>query len=358
MSLEDKNRVVKKIFVSFFGIMLAGLLCSPICGAGEVLNMKISTFFSPQHPSTKLVEEMAAELSAASDGRVVLKHYGSGSLGSPSEQVDITVEGLADMSITCCGYKASKYPLSLVVQLPLFSDSALTGTKVLMALMDKGIFDEEFKDVEYMFPTVTTPSRVFSNKQISTLEDFKGLRMVGGELILRDIAKALGASVYTFEMPDVYLAVQRRSIDAAVNSWMMSMSAYKWHEVTKCALDMPILSGWNCNFVMNKTSWSKLPPDVQAKWKKLYPKFAIKAATTFDQLDGVMRDRWRQVPTVKVSTLSEADQRKFAQLVIPIWQQWVERNGKKGEEIYSAYVDVMKEMGKPVQVRLPGLYHD
>jgi len=229
---------------------------------------------------------------------------------------------------------------------------------VAMELKKRGIFDDEFNEVVYLFPTITTPAQIFSNKKIEKIEDFKGLRLIGGGTVLKDLCDILGATSINMSYPDIYLALQRKTGDAAATSWTPSMAAWKWHEVVKYAIDISIQSGRHCGIMMNKKSWNKIPPEVQSEWQGLFSKYALEFAGIYDNLDTVMYEKWKQVPGVEVIKFPEEERMKLAKLVIPIWQKWVDENGKQGQDMYLAYVEIMKSLGEPVMVKLPGLYQD
>ena len=338
--------------------LLTIALVVPGSAGAKVLNLKFSSFIGPSHPATKVLQEFVKELTDTSNGTVVVKFYGSSALGKAAEQYDIVVEGMADMALTCCGFAPSQFPLSLGVQLPFFSDSAETGAKLLMEFQKRGLMDSEFKDVVYLFPTTTTPSQVFSNKKITRIGDFKGMRIWGGENVFKQVCDVLGATATVMSTPDVYLALQRKTIDAAVNSWTSGVAGYKWAEVVKYAIDISIMSGWNCSIVMNQKSWDKVPKDVQAKWKELFPKYAMKIAKVFDGVDAAMREKVKKDPKTELIVFPQDERQKLAKLLIPVWQEWVDVNGEKGKEMYKVYVETMKKIGKPVMVKLPGLYQE
>ena len=356
MSRKNRSLFRFTLCVVVATAMLAGPLALSGQAAQKVINMKFSSFIAPGHPVTKVLEALAKELSDTSNGKVVVKFYGASALGKAAEQYDITAEGLADMALGCCGFSPSRFPLSLGVQLPFFSDSAQTSAKLLMEFQKRGFLNKEFEDVVYLFPATTTPSQIFSNKKITKVEDFKGLRVWGGENIFKELCDTLGATATIMSTPDVYLALQRKTIDAAVNSWTSGVAGWKWAEVTKYAIDISIMSGWHCNVVMNKKSWNKVPADVKAKWQELFPKYTMKIAAVFDAVDAKMREKAVQSPKIELIEFPAAERQKLAKRLIPVWQKWVAANGKQGQEMYKVYVATMKKMGKPVMVKLPGLY--
>jgi TRAP-type C4-dicarboxylate transport system substrate-binding protein len=156
--------------------------------------------------------------------------------------------------------------------------------------------------------------------------------------------------------PDVYMAMQRRTVDAGIAPWTPAIAAWKWQEVADYAIDIPILSGWHCNMVMNKNTWSRIPQDIKDAWQPLFPEYAHKFAVLYEQLDKVMKERCCKYPGCKVLEFPLAEKQKLAELMVPVWQRWVDDNGRQGREFYRAYVKIMQKMEQKIWVKLPGLY--
>jgi len=361
-----RNRTIKLLL--FFSLWLVPvlvavmLLSGPAAAssrtAGALITLRFSTFVPPAHPATKLFQDFAREMGEVSQGQVKVEYYGTSSLGEAKEQYEITAEGLADLATTCCAYTGSRFPLALGVQLPLFTDSAEIGYQIISEMTRQGIFAREFADTVYLFPLATTPSRVFSNKKISKVEDFHGLRIFGGESVFIDVCHQLGATPITIGTPDVYMALQRRTLDAGIAPWTPGVAAWKWQEVARYAIDVPILSGWHCNVVMNKETWKRIPADVREAWQPLFPKYAMKFAILYDRLDSIMKARCDKYPGCEVIKFPDSEKHKLAEIMIPVWQKWVDDNGAQGREFYRTYVKIMKKLDQKIWVRLPGLYEE
>lgn len=340
-------------------VLLIGPFATPGQAAEKVLKLKFSCWLPLHHPASKVMEEVVKELNETAKGKVEIQFYGASALGKGAEQYDITVEGLADMALICCAYWPSRFPLSSGVQLPFFSDSALTGAKLLINLKERGIFDDEFSEVQYLLPASTSPYQIFSNRKITKTEDFKGLRLLNAGTITRKIAKILGAPAINIATADSYLALQRRTGDAATTNWAMAYNVWKWHEVAKYGINISYQSGWHCGVIMNKQSWNKVPADVQSIWNDgRLSKYAIKIAEIYDKLDKESMEKWKETPGLEFVDFPESEKEKMAEMLIPIWHEWLTQHGEKGKELYRAYVETMKSLGEPVLVKIPELYQD
>lgn len=336
---------MKKIIVLF-------LLFTGLNIYAEVLHLRFATFLPPPHPYSKFLEKVAKNLSDLSNGKVEIRYYGSSSLGKAESLYDVTVEGLADMSLVCNGYTPSLFPISLGVQLPFFADSAESSTEIVLKMLKKGVFNKEYRDVKYLFPLITAPSYIFSRKKITKVKDFKGLRMVGGTKIFKDICKILGASAIVMSYSDVYLALQRGVVDAGVTNWPAAIAGWKWYEVLKYAIDLPIMSGWHCEVLMNKKSWNKVPDNVKKRWEKVFPSISFAFAKFSDKLDKIMRIKAKK-EKMDIIEFSKSEKMKLADMLVPVWRQWISSNGKDGVNFYQTYVEIREKLKKPVLVKIP-----
>ena len=336
----------------FFLIIILLTIVSNIYG--RTLQLKLATFLPPPHPYEKFIEKVAKQLTELSNNKVKIKVYSSSSLGKAASMYEVTEEGLADISLVCNGYNPSLFPLALGVQLPFFGESAKMSTYIIMEMLKKGVFKKEFSDVVYLLPLITSPSYIFSKKRISKIEDFKGLRIVGGTKIFRDICKILGASSIVMSYPDVYLALQRDVVDAGVTNWPAAIGGWKWYEVLKYALDVPIMSGWHCEMLMNRESWEKVPDDVKNSWEKVFPVISIQFAKYSDKLDALMRKKAVK-EGMEIVELSKLQKEKLLKKLIPIWKKYIKANGEDGKRFYRIYISAMKKLGKPVLIKIPGL---
>ncbi len=346
------------VFVFIIIVMLSGSVEAESRFRESLVTLRFSTFIPPSHPAAKLFKNFARELETSSRGQVKVEYYGTSSLGKATEQYEIAVEGLADLATTCCAYAGSRFPLALVVELPLFADSAETEARIIMAMMKRGLFKSEFDDTVYLFPLATTPSRVFSNTVVTRVGDFRGIRIFGGGSVFVDVCAAVDAVPVFMGTPDVYMALQRHTVDAAIAPWTPGVAAWKWPEVVKYVIDIPILSGWHCNVVMNKKSWVAVPEAVRNAWQPLFSSYAIKFAKLYDRLDAVMKEKCQHVPGVEIVDFALDEQHRMAEMMIPVWQKWVDDNGSYGREIYKTYVEIMQKMGKRIWVKLSGLYRE
>ena len=172
--------------------------------------------------------------------------------------------------------------------------------------------------------------------------------------------KQLGAIPIKMGYPDVYTALQRGTLDGSMGNFFATSHGWRWPEVCEYAWQCDIKGGYGLVVGVNNKVWSKIPPDIQAKWKKIGREMSMKIAKVHDEKTGLGKAAWEKSGT-KVIELSQAEIDKMAQKFLPVWQKWIDENEAKGrpaKAVYKAYVKIMKEMGRPVIMKLPGLYKE
>lgn len=327
--------------------------------ASEPIRMKMSSFTTPAHFMTAHMKEYARELTEASGGSVIVDYYGAESLGKAAEHWDITVEGLADIGLFCAIYTPARFPLSMFVELPFFTTNAQSSNRVVQALLAKKLINDEYKEARLISFYTTAPSQIFSNKKLEKLEDFKGMRLTGIGPVWTRTWSLLGGQAVAMGWPDIYLALDRGTIDASTTNWAAS-KGWKWQEVAKNPIDISVMGGFFCGKLMNNKSWSKLAPDVQARWTSVSERYSMRFSKAYDDGDEEGKQAWKAAGR-EIYVFPAAEKQRLAEKLLPIWQEWITRNeaaGKPAREMYRTYVEAMKREGKPVVMKIPGLYKD
>ena len=348
-----------KVVVAVIGLFLFSVLWSNPGEAASPTKMKFATATPLSHPTVPIFLEWIKELSEASNGTVVIEHHGAESMGKAPEYWDLVAEGTADIATFSCPYNPSRFQMSAVVELPLFSTSSRTSYDVAMALLDKKLITSEFEGTKLLMPIMSAPAQIFTNKKIANAEDFKGKRFFGPGPVWAKTWSLLGAQGVAMNMQDVYLSLERGTLDAASNNWV-SVASYRWVEVAKYPVEINLMGGYFNMLIMNSKSWSKLSPEVQAAWTKICEKYGPRFAAVLDGVETVAKKVWTDAGKT-IEKFPTAEKEKLGAVLAPVWQDWIDRMekaGKPGKEIYKTYVEVLKKKGEPVVMKLPGLYQD
>ncbi len=83
---------------------------------GEEYELDFSHFFPPTHFMEEEVQQFAADLEEATDGRIKITSYPGASLAAPDEQFDAAATGSVDFSLSVHGYTPNQFPLTSVME--------------------------------------------------------------------------------------------------------------------------------------------------------------------------------------------------------------------------------------------------
>ncbi len=231
-------------------------------------------------------------------------------MGKAPEYWDLVSEGLADMAIFSCAYNPARFQMSTFVELPFFSTSSRMSYDVVQALLAKNLITSEFEPLRLFVHVMSPPSQIFTNKEITKVEDFKGTRFFGPGSVWNKTLGLLGAKGVSMGMQDVYLALERGTLDAAANNWASVMS-YRWVEVVKYPVEINFMGGYFNMLIMSNKSWSKVSPEVRAAWTKINEKYGPRMAATFDGVESVAKKVWTDAGK-KIEMFPAAEREKLS----------------------------------------------
>lgn len=282
------------------------------------------------------------ELESASDGRLKVTHFHSGSLGPANEHWDLAVKGLADVSWQITLLSAGVFPLTDAVTLPPTGiHSAEKMNALLWELYQKNkYFKKEYQDAKVLFFAGGPPQWYWADKPIKTMQDIKGLRIgsTGGPAI--EAIKLHGGTPSFFLPMDMYLALEKGTLDG-VAFIAEGVAAFKLGEIAKygCAIDL-------CTFpavvAMNHRFFNKLPADLQAVVEEVSAKWNIKAGRIVDE-SNLHAAEALKASGVEIYEVSQAEQKVWWDALNPMLDGWIKTInglGMPGREIMDEVLDL------------------
>lgn len=282
------------------------------------------------------------ELEAASDGKLKVTHFHSGSLGPANEHWDLAVKGLADVSWQITLLSAGVFPLTNAVTLP--PTGIHSAEKMNMILWDlyqnNKYFQKEYQDAKVLFFAGGPPQWYWADKPIKTMSDMKGLRIgsTGGPAI--DAIKLHGGTPTFFLPMDMYLALEKGAIDG-VAFIAEGVAAFKLGEIAKygCAIDL-------CTFpamvAMNHKFFNKLPADLKAVVEEVSSKWSKKAGRIVDESNLHAAEALKGMG-VDIHQVSPAEKKVWWDALTPMLDGWIESingMGMPGQEIMNEILDL------------------
>jgi tripartite ATP-independent transporter DctP family solute receptor len=252
-----------------FQTLLAAATAACLCLAAHARDFRSADVHPNDYPTVMAVNHMGKLLKDQSGGKLGVRVFASGSLGTERDNIEQLRLGALDMMRINVGPLNSVVPETTVTVLPFVFRSTEhmrkvldgpIGEEILASMASHGLVGLAFYD---------SGSRSFytSKKPIRAVADLKGLkvRVQQSDLFVAMI-EALGANPTPMPYGEVYTALKTGIVDAAENNWPSYESsrhfeAAKFYSQTEHSLAPEVL-------VFSKKVWDTLSPQDQAAIRK------------------------------------------------------------------------------------------
>ncbi|MBJ7536409.1 TRAP transporter substrate-binding protein [Marinomonas transparens] len=234
----------------------------------EVINWKMVTTWPKNFPGLGTgAEALAKNITKMSGGRLNVKVYAAGELVPPLEVFDAVSRGTAEMGHGASYYWKGKMPAAQFFTTVPFGLTAQELNSWIYYGGGLALWEELYAPFNLVPMLAGNPGVQMGgwfNKEINSLDDFKGLKMrmpgLGGEVL-----KKVGATPVNLPGSEIFTALQTGAIDAT--EWVgpyndLAFGLYKaakyyyypgWHE-----------PGSGIEAIFNKDAFNALPEDLQA----------------------------------------------------------------------------------------------
>jgi TRAP-type C4-dicarboxylate transport system substrate-binding protein len=298
------------------GLALAGGLGFSAGARAEDFTMKLTTTASNDLDS-KWLELLKAGVEAASAGKIKANIYPASQLGSAETTIEGVTMGTVEVAINASGVYEGLEPRFAALAVPGVITSMAQGAKVLAdpAVRERLGQIARDKGVEVLTTLVHSPVGIVSRQPITTLADFKGMKIrVPGSALLIEQLKQLGASPIAMSLGEVLPAFQNGTIDG-VYAGSTIFSALKYYDISKNLTLLPetfvvIVALVNSDFM---TSLGPLAAVVREQARKADTEGAAWGAT--DVTNAHVAWEKNGGKTIK---LPDADATRYLDLVVPV----------------------------------------
>ena len=320
--------------------MAAMMLVAAGCGGsgdkkaadGGKVTLKMATALPASHPLVKAMDTLKAKTAEKSNGTVEIAIYPAGQLYNDKNMNDAVMSGGIDMGLNTVGRWASIVPAVDIFDVPfLFPsyekiDHAIDnglGDKLGAELQKKGVRPLIWADYGFV---------QFANNlhPVKSPADFAGLKMRGYSKYSAETIKALGASSVTMGASEVYMGIQRGTIDGQ-SSGTTAMRDRKMYEVHKY---LTITNHASPEFIVaiNEKSYNKLNDEQKKALNEaaVEVRDAIRANAKKEDLQA-LEDL--KAKGMEVYVVPESDLEEWRKATAPVWDIFVKENGKLGQEL-------------------------
>ena len=307
------------------------------CGGGdkkaeEKVTLKMATALPSSHPLVKAMDVLKDKANEKSKGSVTIQIYPAGQLYNDKNMNDAIISGGIDMGLNTVGRWATIVPAMDIFDVPFIFpsyekvdkaiDSGL-GEKLGNELMKKGVRPLIWADYGFV-------QYANNKKLVKTPAEFDGLKIRGYSKYSAETIKAMGASSVTMGSSEVYMGIQRGTIDGQT-SGTTAMRDRKMYEVHKY---LTLTNHASPEFIVaiNEKSYSKL----NANQKKALDAAAIevrdmiRANAKAEDLKALAD---LKAKGMEVYEVPENELQAWRDATKPVWDLFIKENGKFGQEL-------------------------
>ncbi len=285
----------------------------------------------------------AKNIAIASNDTVHIKVFAGGSVVNQRNVYDRVLNGVVDFGYGPFGEISDQMPRTEVTALPFEADNMVEASKALWRMLQAGTFDQDFARLHPITAFCLPPSGLHTvAKEVRTLDDLKGMKIISATRINGEVVERLGATVVSLTNPQSYAALNR-GVAAGTMLSDAGLVVFKLQEVTHYHLNLPL----GCSaggFFMNKAAYSRLPATAQ---------HAIDAASGTPMADFMAEEAHAQDlkahaviaqrPGAVMVKLAPDEAERWRARLAPVAEDWAKAT-PDGAEVLAAYRAEIKKI--------------
>lgn len=328
--------------------MLAAATVSGAVQAQQKFRWRLQSNLNAGDPGYVAVQEKFIKLSTQmSGGRITFDIFPVGALFPVAEGLEAVASGLAEMAVLTGGYYAGKIGSFANIETGV-PGSLQTPIERLNFFYKKGFIDlarEAFakQGVYYLGPQLSSPWDIMSKTPITSMADFKGLKIRSFGLEAKWYEK-LGASPVFLGGGEIYTALATGVIGAARWSSPAGNFNGKFHEVAKYYVRPSPMPVPNNFFAVNPTAWKALPDDIKAILQEATLASSIEYLALTDMQDAVAMQKMMKAG-VKISQIPPEEFAKMESVARDLWKDYAKEGGLTAQAV-KMLSDYLTELGR------------
>ena len=276
--------------------------------------LRISTWLPPSHGiNTEIFGGLISMMEEATNGAVTGELVSG--LAPPPAQMDLVLDGAADIGVIFHGYQPGRFVATKLVELPGYEGSSeASAVAYWQVFEDKLAALNEHRGVKVIALMTHGPAQLHMNKPVESMDELKGMktRLPGG--VASDVAERLGLVGINVPAPQVYETLESGSADAVAMN-VGERIGFKLNEVAPVLYEIPGgLYRGSFALIMSQETFDALPAETQAQLDTVFGEAASRmAGAAWDKSDELAYAEMGEGTTIIEA--SEADQAKFADIV-------------------------------------------
>jgi TRAP-type C4-dicarboxylate transport system substrate-binding protein len=247
-------------------VTLAAALLTATLMPAQAQTIQASNWLAPAHILNEFTyQKWAADVAAATNGRMKIEVFSSGSLVPAPSTMQGVRDGVAQVGVVYPAYTPSEQPLSNVVNDLVFAsddDFAAAFAWTELSFTHPKLTGEWKRNGGVFAGGYSTPVYNFiCMKPVKALADARGLKIRTAGGTQTNWVRSLGAVPVSVPIGDVYSGLERGSLDCTLSDPTNLDKGNKFWEVAKSVTLLPMGVVLGANWVYNQGFWKGLKPE-------------------------------------------------------------------------------------------------
>ena len=329
-------------------VMSAAILTAAFAQTASATEIVLSHGYSPTHViAAHGIEPWKTCVETAVGDELSFNYFPSGQIASVKDSLDALNNGLAGATAIAIGYESSRLPLNGVTMLPDMGETSVAMATAYRTALSNGPLADELASngihpvFNIMLPVYQIVSAV---GPIKTIEDFKGKVVRSGGGAMNFTIQAVGASPAEIPSSDMYVAMERKTVDATLSA-LSSVRPYKLDELVNAISSNGRFGTFATVFGMNKDVYNALSDSAKSAVDSCGATVEADLAAFLDQdnaaLQTTFADKGIEIYEFPTETMSAMEP-----MLAEVSKTYIDRLSSRGLAARGAYDAYRAALGK------------
>ncbi|MBX2879402.1 MAG: TRAP transporter substrate-binding protein [Granulosicoccus sp.] len=311
----------------------------------EETKLRIQTHFSPETLSGQLAAEYIEDITAMSNGEIVVEMFYSGAVVKAAETFDAAATGILDCDMTGGAYQTGKNPAFQ------FTGDLMGGYSNPYQQMAWLLHADGYQqindlyndhDMEFVGWWIPGPESLSSTKPIRNVEDFKNWKFRSPPGMATMVFKNLGASPIVMDFNEIFTALESGIIDGADAANLTNNVGLGLYDIAEHTNFPGFHSMPADHLACRKDIWDEMPDNHKAIMKVAMQALALKNATANEVKNAQTAKDLR----AKGINLYEWSPEELAKYRDAVQKGWVEfATTPEAKALLESHITFLKDLG-------------
>lgn len=313
--------------------------------SAEETKLRIQTHFSPETLSGELAAEFIEDISAMSNGEIVVEMFYSGAVVKAAETFDAAATGILDCDMTGGAYQTGKNPAFQ------FTGDLMGGyqnpyQQLAWLLHADGYskINELYNahDMEFVGWWIPGPESLASTKPIRSVEDFKNWKFRSPPGMATMVFKNMGASPIVMDFNEIFTALESGIIDGADAANLTNNVGLGLYDIAEHTNYPGFHSMPADHLACRKEVWDEMPEHHRRIMTVAMQALALKNATA-NEVKNAATAKELKAKGVNLYEWSPEDLAAYRDAVQKGWVEFA--TTPESKSLLESHVSFLKEMG-------------